>query len=152
MYFSEGISLHVAQRYIYSFDLSYVIAKLVVTQGWLREDAIQTSIFYRNFLFLSKKYGGLVPSLDIDEFWHHHILNTQKYTRDCGFIFGEYFHHYPFLGSRVRMDKEERKKGFARTQELHIEEFGEPIYATKSRYPTLVYGLMKFAHKATHLG
>lgn len=52
---------------------------------------------YRGFLFVIWKYPKLraVPSMKIDEFWHAHILYTQKYMKDCNKIYGKYIHHTP---------------------------------------------------------
>jgi hypothetical protein len=38
------------------------------------------------------------PTRAIDIFWHHHILDTQKYHADCEAVFGFYLHHFPYSG------------------------------------------------------
>lgn len=126
-------SLEQAKSYIYSLDLSPVIGKMVDHLGWNRREANETCQFYRNFLFLNKKYtqcGPLPPSEDIDEFWHNHILDTEKYAQDCQFIFGKYFHHDPYF----MMGKKEAKnlqEPFGLLQRLHYEEFGDYIYQVR---------------------
>lgn len=39
----------------------------------------------------------LVPSPDVDEIWHAHILHTREYARDCEDVFGPggFLHHSP---------------------------------------------------------
>lgn len=107
--------------------------------GWKRKAALQTCVYYRNFLFLNKKYRQQVhpnilpPSEDVDEFWHYHILDTKKYITDCEMIFGSYFHHYPYLILDHQINKKELNNTFELTQKLHIQEFGEPIYATRHK-------------------
>ena len=32
---------------------------------------------------------------DVDEAWHLHILDTQKYAQDCQDLFGGFLHHIP---------------------------------------------------------
>jgi len=68
-----------------------------------KEDGPQWSIsktkkmekLYKKFLYLSLLYPDkmLVPTKDLDEYWHHHILDTQKYYSDCMNMFGAIFHH-----------------------------------------------------------
>src|SRR5690348_6082207 len=55
---------------------------------------------YRQFLKLIAKYpdAPVVPSQAVDEFWHMHILDTQRYGVDCERIFGYMVHHDPYLG------------------------------------------------------
>ena len=57
---------------------------------------------YLQFLFLIKKHLGdkkhpIVPTKDADQIWHHHILDTRKYQKDCKNFFGRMIHHYPYL-------------------------------------------------------
>lgn len=78
---SDSLEIDQAKKYIYAFDLSGIIEKLIHREGWLRSDAIETSNLYRDFLFLVKKYGPMAPSQDIDDFWHHHLLNSPHYWR-----------------------------------------------------------------------
>ena len=65
--------------------------------GWDKDFASEIAQLYKTFLFLNKKYPEeiLVPTREIDEFWHLHILFTKKYHEDCQNIFGYYLHHQP---------------------------------------------------------
>lgn len=67
--------------------------------------------------------------LEVDEIWHHHILDTRQYFRDCLQIFGYYFHHYPYFGIRGEPDKQNLDLAFDVTQELHEIEFGSRMSA-----------------------
>lgn len=131
------LTLESTRNYIYSIDFSLIIERLHIRERWLRQDAEATCEQYRKFLFLIKKYGEnftLAPSEDIDEFWHHHILDTQNYLKDCKNIFGRYLHHNPFIPNTiVETASEKTKNGFAKLQELYHKEYGEYIYATKSK-------------------
>ena len=72
----------------------------------------------------------IVPTKDIDIFWHYHILDTRKYMEDCDKIFGSYFHHFPYFGSRGKEDKANFEKTFLIAQESFKKHFGEsPISA-----------------------
>lgn len=124
-----------ARRYIDSIDFSMLIHKLAIPDAnisriWCPEMAKIAVDYYRNFLWLLRKYGTkevLAPSTEIDEIWHHHILDTYKYHEDCRAIFGTYLHHYPYFGMRGATDSVELVEAFSRTQALHYEEFGEYI-------------------------
>ncbi len=68
--------------------------------GWSANVAFQLANLYRAFLFLYKTYPDeiIVPTKEVDEFWHLHILDTRNYIADCETIFGYYLHHYPYAG------------------------------------------------------
>ncbi len=138
-------SLKQAREYLFAMDLTPVTNSLVHRYHWVESHALATCQYYRNFLFLIKKYHkefpSLPPSPDIDEFWHLHILQTQQYHKDCLNIFGKYLHHQP----ENHLQSKEKKLGHSLEdlQKLHFEEFGEYIYMTKSRYPKIIYSVIK---------
>lgn len=52
--------------------------------------------WYRKHLFLMGYFphvGVLAPADQVGEFWHTHILETEKYARDCMAICGRPLHH-----------------------------------------------------------
>lgn len=65
---------------------------------------------YREFLVLAALYPNvhLVPTLDMDEFWHLHILDTRKYQRDCEYALGFFLHHVPSSAVPEETAKEEK--------------------------------------------
>jgi len=104
---------------IESLDLEQVKLKLMhpeAGEGWSREvvDALESD--YKRFLTLHAKYPDteIVPSREIDEFWHAHILDTMKYADDCERTFGYFLHHMPSV--EVRSGEQ--------TTELYKKEFG----------------------------
>lgn len=123
------------KKYIRNIDFSMLIYKLSVPDAnisrvWDVEAAEIAVGYYRNFLWLMRKYGHahvLAPSTEIDEIWHHHILDTYKYHEDCNAIFGAYLHHYPYFGMRGDEDLGDLRNSFATTQSLHFQEFGSYI-------------------------
>ena len=132
---SHPATLQDAKSYIASIDFSMIIEKMVRVDGWLKKDALKTCQLYRNFLFLKRKYGkegvNLPPSLDVDEFWHYHILDSEKYRKDCLAIFGEYLHHYPYFGIDTTTNRDDLNAAFQTVQNLHFKEFGEYIILTR---------------------
>lgn len=103
---------------IQRLDLEPTKFKLVKDNGWSveRADAVETQ--YKGFLALAKLFPDdmHVPTVDIDEMWHTHILDTRKYMADCFAIFGSYLHHYPYLGLLGAEDKAEAEALFAVTK------------------------------------
>ena len=56
---------------------------------------------YRAFLQILRtaaRSHPVAPTSDIDKYWHHHILDTQKYKMDCEALFGYFVHHFPYSG------------------------------------------------------
>lgn len=118
---------------INSINLDRVINRMVKIHHWRLDATEEVSRQYRNFLYLKKKYGtrySLPPSIEVDEFWHNHILHTYAYHNDCIHIFGEYLHHYPHLDSEAGyLSQENLEDRFNNeTQRLYFEEFGEFLY------------------------
>jgi hypothetical protein len=65
------------------------------------------------------------PLVDVDTFWHYHILDTMKYARDCEQAFGYFLHHYPYVGMRGGDDEQFRLDSGERMRELYEATFGE---------------------------
>ena len=119
-------ALDAAQHTINALDLSLVTQRLAKEPGWHMADAKICEGLYRNFLWLMRKYGPvhgeLTPSVEIDDYWHNHILFTKKYFADCQAIFGHYRHHTPQVGEGAQTNADQH---FELTQKLYFKEFGE---------------------------
>lgn len=135
---SNEPSIEAAVAYINGIDFSGIIEKLttpdvLVSRLWKIEECHEAIQYYKNFLLLNKKYlesyPVIPPSMEIDEIWHHHILDTRAYHKDCEKIFGYYFHHYPYFGTRGEQDYLNLTSAFEITQQLHHKEFGDYIYS-----------------------
>lgn len=128
------ISLEQAQHYLANLDLSYIVKAMCATTyalpRWCESDALECVKRYKNFLWLKKKYPQykVVPTREIDEFWHNHILHTQQYFKDCLAIFGRYFHHRPAAEDE---NKEALAQAYLRTKALYLAEFGEAMDVIK---------------------
>jgi hypothetical protein len=81
---------------------------------------------YRQFLALMlwNPEAVLVPSEDIDEVWHTHVLNTARYQADCEAIFGCFQHHSPTFGESEEV-QDEHMQDRDETLKLFEEAFGE---------------------------
>jgi hypothetical protein len=86
-------------------------------EGWSLEKANAVEKEYRRFLCLMKLFPeeDTAPLVDVDTFWHYHILDTRKYAADCEQVFGYFLHHHPYVGmdgseedEQFRLDSGER--------------------------------------------
>jgi hypothetical protein len=122
-----------ALAYIEALDFTPIINKMISESyplpRWTIADAQTCERLYKNFLILNRKYPdeNLVPTKEIDEFWHNHILDTRKYTEDCLAIFGHYKHHEPGPALLDEKTQEQFTALFKRTQELYFKEFSEEL-------------------------
>jgi hypothetical protein len=100
--------------------------------GWSLDKTVMLEVWYRRFLYLARLYPekAIVPSKDIDIFWHTYILDTQKYMADCETLFGKYFHHFPYFGMRGKKDRSNLEEAFSETDELYLLHFGESPLST----------------------
>jgi hypothetical protein len=122
------MSTHTEYAAFEALDLNPIKMKLMHEasgEGWseMRTNAVETE--YRRFLFLMKKYpdASASPTVDVDTFWHYHILDTMKYARDCQATFGFFLHHYPYVGIVSGTEGEHVQAG-DRMRALYEAEFG----------------------------
>ncbi len=87
---------------IAALDFSAIKAKLMhrAGKGWSLDRVNAVECEYRRFLYLMKKFPNepTAPLVDVDVFWHYHILDTRKYAHDCQQVFGYFLHHFPYVG------------------------------------------------------
>ncbi|WP_343559527.1 glycine-rich domain-containing protein [Kiloniella sp. b19] len=121
---------------IAGLDFEWIERKLTKTdpniaREWTSEGVRDAISQYRNFMFLLYKYSEthrLVPSIEVDEIWHHHILDTRKYFEDCEKVYGRYMHHFPYFGMRGEEDFANLQRSFESTQKLYFQHFEEYMY------------------------
>jgi hypothetical protein len=97
--------------------------------GWSVALCNEAEIEYKKFLALKRTYPekDIVPNKLTDQFWHQHILDTQKYAEDCDLIFGYFMHHFPYFGMKDEQDMQNLLDAFEETQQLHKLHFKEQI-------------------------
>lgn len=121
-----------------ALDLEPISFKLVAScEGprWTQLQASHAEKWYRRFLVLNLHYPHktIVPTKAIDEFWHHHLLDSQKYHEDSEFLFGGYFHHFPYLGLRGEEDARCLNAAFRNTLLMFRNMFGADPLADESK-------------------
>ncbi|WP_426196018.1 glycine-rich domain-containing protein [Massilia sp. DWR3-1-1] len=92
-----------AMHDIAKLDLDAIKVKLMHQQsgeGWTAAHADAIEVEYRRFLCMMHMYPQepIAPLVDVDTFWHYHILDTRKYAADCQQAFGYFLHHHPYVG------------------------------------------------------
>jgi hypothetical protein len=96
-------------------------------EGWSLERANAAEREYRRFLYLAKKFPNerTAPIVDVDTFWHHHILDTRKYADDCQRVFGYLLHHFPYAGMRGKDDEIALTRMGERMRVIYEDTFGD---------------------------
>jgi len=121
---------------VMQLDLEPIKMKLMHVasgEGWSEEKTDAVEREYRRFLCLMKMFSeeDIAPLVDVDTFWHYHILDTMKYAADCQNVFGYFLHHYPYVGMRGEHDEQFRLDSGDRMRLLYEATFGDA-------YPGLV--------------
>jgi len=124
---------------IAALDLEPIKVKLMHEEsgeGWSLEKVNAVEFEYRRFLYLMKMFPNeqTAPLMDVDIFWHYHILDTMKYAADCDNVFGYFLHHFPYIGLRGEDDEEAHKRVGDRMKELYEETFGEAYLRAEPAY------------------
>lgn len=108
--------------------------------GWTKEYALQVSEEYLKFLQLcfDNPDESIVPSSIVDDFWHLHILDTQKYQEDCIKHFGYFLHHFPYFGMRSEEDEKNLKVAWETTKSIYKDRYGslpDHLWPNSNRCP-----------------
>ncbi len=115
---------------IADLDLEPIKVKLMHEasgEGWSLDKVNAVEFEYRRFLYLMKQFPNeqTAPLMDVDIFWHYHILDTMKYAADCDSVFGYFLHHFPYIGLRGEDDEAAHRRVGDRMKELYEATFGE---------------------------
>ncbi len=124
-------------------DLEPIMVKIMDGEeglGWDIEFTKRVANEYEKYLILCKenKNKPIVPSSFIDDFWHFHILDTQKYQDDCQIYFGYFLHHFPYFGMRGEQDEKNLKTAWNETCSIYKGRFGnlpDDIWISSNRCP-----------------
>lgn len=111
-------------------DLEPIMVKAMDKEegfGWTLEFTKRIANEYRKYLILCLENPDfpVVPSSQVDDFWHLHILDTMKYQEDCTEYLGYFLHHFPYFGMRGEQDEANLKKAWDESCELYKKRFGE---------------------------
>jgi hypothetical protein len=109
-------------------DLEPIMVKAIDVEegyGWSLEKTKRIAQEYKKFLVLCllNPDEAIVPSSLVDDFWHLHILDTQKYAEDCQNFLGFFLHHFPYFGMRGEKDLENLQAAWKNTLALYQKTF-----------------------------
>ena len=119
-------SLNFLQK-LKQLDLGAIAYKLMHPEqgkGWTKKQATRALLRYMMFLFLLHLYPNqnIIPTVEIDQVWHHHILSdVDKYIQDCEMLFGRLLNHASYPQSED--DINTWQASFSQTQELFQQHF-----------------------------
>ncbi|XZN92635.1 MAG: glycine-rich domain-containing protein [Microcoleus sp.] len=127
-YFPTTEEIGKLKQKAWEIDFEPIAYKLVNPEdgnGWSIEKTDNMIELYRAFLVLNGMYPHIpiVPTKDLDKVWHAHILDTVKYEADCQFLFGMFFHHFPYFGLRGEEDARNLQAAFENSRSLLLEHF-----------------------------
>jgi len=125
---------------VMALDLTPIKVKLMHVEsgeGWSLDKTTAVEKEYRRFLCLMKTFPNeaTAPLVDVDTFWHYHILDTMKYATDCEQAFGYFLHHYPYVGLRGEDDEQFRLDSAERMRVLYEATFSD-AYPGAAATPT----------------
>jgi hypothetical protein len=104
-------------------DLSPITAYLMSHRngyGWTKQQVFRAIRRYKTFVFVNYLYPQilLVPTQEIDQVWHCHILHTRQYRKDCELLFGCFIDHDPESELWGEANQHNLDAAFAQTQSL----------------------------------
>ena len=99
---------------------------LMKNQGWTLIYAQRAIAEYKKFAFLTVVANHqAVPSDQVDQVWHSHVLLTQSYWEEfCPKVLGKKLHHHPARGGRA--ERAEFHYLYAQTIASYRHFFGSP--------------------------
>jgi hypothetical protein len=113
----------------FSFDegapaLSFV-TRLARDNGWTELYAVRVLKEYQRFAFLIVAAGHMtVPSDEVDQAWHQHILFTKSWAEFCRNVLRKKVNHEPARAGAS--DGDRFKAGYEQTIDSYRNFFGEP--------------------------
>ena len=116
-----------------ALDLEPIVYKLLHPEPGERALSLASAdagvALYRCFLKLCVLYPGatIVPTRELDQVWHAHMLDTARYRADCDHVLGGFMDHFPYAGLRGEADRRAWREDFAQTRRLFRERFGIEI-------------------------
>lgn len=128
---------------INELDLEPIMVKVMDKDegyGWSLDFTMRVAEEYKRYLTICLENPNfpMVPSTFVDEFWHYHILDTQKYQEDCKDTFGYFLHHFPYFGMRGEQDAQNLKSAWMESCALYEARFGaidKELWPVSNRCP-----------------
>ncbi|MCT7985838.1 hypothetical protein NG796_21415 [Laspinema sp. A4] len=112
---------------VMKYDLTVIRERFLNDHPELSERVDDIELLYRKYMYLcsinTQKNSLLgVPSDEVDEFWHCHIIHTRSYQNFCQHISGHFIHHNPHSNSVTYEQKRTAKQNFLDLFTRHFQE------------------------------
>ncbi|MBC7472111.1 MAG: hypothetical protein H7196_02510 [candidate division SR1 bacterium] len=111
-----------------SIDLEPIMCRMVKGKHylWSIEKAVHIAELFKCFLYLVHKYptAAIVPTFEVDDFWHEYLGDNAKYNLETTDLFGSILIHFGYYGMRGEADSKLRDKSYEITLSLFEEQFG----------------------------
>jgi hypothetical protein len=119
-------------------DLCAIAQKLMHPEegkGWTKQQTTRGLTHYLMFLFLLYLHPdqNLIPTKEIDQVWHNHILlNVNQYIQDCEMLFGRLINHVYSVKTEDNFNN--WQENIAQTQELFQQYFEVEIFTEAKQH------------------
>ncbi|GMH97444.1 hypothetical protein TrVE_jg3241 [Triparma verrucosa] len=115
-------------------SFSPLLSKVSRKEGWDDDYAQLVLDEYIKFFYLASlpTKVHLVPSHDVDEIWHQHILTTKKYQKDCERLVGKFVHHNPSFTLEEREKLPPLFDKMKAAYEVHFGRMPENVWQNKA--------------------
>ncbi len=126
----ETTNIALAAR-IDAIDLRKIKKLLRRKRGWSAERCTRVELKYKRYLYMvamKEEFSELVevvPTEEVDEMWHAHILDTRVYFSTCAHVFGRPIHHNPYLGVGGKSAMRALASAFKTTASVYERLFGD---------------------------
>lgn len=120
--------------YAANADLGVILIYVAKKHPELSKKLPKLTQQYRMYMFLigTGLFGSIsVPSEDVDQIWHAHILHTVLYAEFCENVAGKFIHHNPF-GDEV--GDIERKASVLKLVSASETTFGTNVFDAKQAW------------------
>lgn len=110
---------------VMSYDLSVIRERFLKDHPELSSRLDSIELVYRQYMYLcaiKPKMSLSVPSNEVDEFWHCHIIHTREYQDFCNEIAGYFIHHAPHSALATNKEKKVARRNFLSLFMIHFKD------------------------------
>ncbi|WP_377477527.1 MAG: hypothetical protein P2A85_03385 [Microcoleus anatoxicus] len=122
-------SIHIRSKNILgrvmSYDLSVIRERFLKDNPELSSRLDSIELVYRQYMYLcaiKPRMSLSVPSNEVDEFWHCHIIHTREYQDFCNEIAGYFIHHAPHSALATNKEKKVARRNFLSLFMIHFQD------------------------------
>jgi len=110
---------------VMTYDLSLIRERFLKDHPELSSRLDSIELVYRQYMYLcaiKPKMSLSVPSNEVDEFWHCHIIHTRSYQDFCNDIAGYFIHHAPHSALATNKEKKVARRNLLSLFVIHFKD------------------------------